>query len=140
MKESFPTPRVTYDGSLKDLAKAHVGLVNAVIFVFILPLPLLFLGLFFEFIGYDGTETMTVAFGYSFLTSVIVAVIWLFWRCGQLARLLFPHVAVVLSAAAIIPPVSLCVACFLWVCAIRQLRARGLQVGVLGIDPTKVEG
>jgi len=139
MKDSS-THQVVYDGSLKELAKAHAGLVNAVLFVFILPLPLLSLGLFLEFMGHDGTEMTTIAFGCIFLTSVIVAVVWLFWRCRKLARLLFPHVATLLSFAAIIPLLSFCVAFFLWVSAIRQLRARGLQVGALGIDPGKLEG
>lgn len=48
MKESFPTPRVTYDGSLKDLATRHVGLVKAVLFGLLVAIPLSISALYFS--------------------------------------------------------------------------------------------
>lgn len=138
MKE--PTaPQVYYDGSLKELASAHVGLVKAVLFIFVLPIPLLLLGIFMDTIRYSGYPEIKSAFLYAFYGSILIAIGWIFWRCARLARILFPHVAMVLAACAIIPPLSLGVAFFLWFCALRQLRARGLHVGVLGIDSARVE-
>jgi hypothetical protein len=137
MKEPS-APQATYDGSLKELAGAHAGLTLSLMFLLLVPVSLFFFIVNFEKIVRLGSG-FEVVYACMFFGSIGMAVIMICYHCFRVARLLFPHHAVVIGAAGFFPPISLMVAAFLWFSAIRQLRARGLHVGVLGIDPARVE-
>ncbi len=142
MKEPS-APQITYDGSLKELAKAHVGLVWALIYVLTVPVGVW--GLWFAAYSLYGVHNgwrMDVSLVVTSFIDVIPGCIgiYLIWsHCIRLGRLLFPHLSLVFCAFAVFPLTSLPLVIFLWVSAIRQLRARGLQVGIFGINPAKVD-
>ena len=131
-------PQVTYDGSLKELAAAHAGLVMASMFLALVPVSvfLLIVGV----LNLMNSDDFAVVFLAVFACSIFVSLVLVCYHCYRVAKLLMPHLSFVLGAAAFFPPVSLFVLIFLWVSSIRQLRARGLHVGVFGINPAKVEG
>jgi hypothetical protein len=137
MKEPS-TPQVYYDGSLKELAAAHAGLVMASMFLALVPVSVFFLIVGVVYLM-DSTEFVRI-FLAVFACSIFVSLVLICYHCYRVAKLLMPHLAFVLGAAAFFPPVSLLVLIFLWVSSIRQLRARGLHVGVFGINPVRVEG
>ena len=131
-------PQLTYDGSLKELAAAHAGLVMASMFLALVPVSV-----FFLIVGLVNLMRPTESVGIFlaiFACSVFVSLVLVCYHSYRVAKLLMPHLSFVLGAAAFFPPVSLVVLIFLWVSSIRQLRARGLHVGVFGINPAKVEG
>jgi len=137
MKESN-IPQVTYEGSLKELAAAHAGLVMASMFLAMVPVSVFFLIGCVVYLMHS-TEFVGI-FLAVFAFSIFVSLVLVCYHCYRVAKLLMPHLAFVLGAAAFFPPVSILVLIFLWVSSIRQLRARGLNIGVFGINPVRVEG
>lgn len=200
MKEPS-TPRATYDGSLKELAKAHVGLVKALLFFLIITIPASAVCIFFSqhhqmrhivtyedeqdyerawlawqkehndpkmpFYGLKSPEPgipqikssfpgviainpeyLYVPTAYSDLLigcAKILAVFLILHGIGnllcwfhRLSTLLYSHVAWYLTVLVLVPGVNLLVILALWRSGLKQMRGRGLQVGIFGIDPAKV--
>ena len=148
MKEPS-APQVYYDGSLKELATRHVGLVKAVLFTLIISAPLS-LGpvAFFEnshhwsqpaqkYI-YDYPEMMSWSIGFACLV-ILHAIVNLLYRFYRLTALLYPHVCLYFTLLLFVPFLNLLVILLLWWAGVRQMRGRGLRVGFFGIDPARVE-
>lgn len=138
MKEPS-TPQASYDGSLKELAKSHVGLVTALLFLFIIPIPLAVIGLWMEAKGSIPASPYREMCEWAFVSAWAIGYALIFYQSVRMIRLLFPFMWLTLSGIAFVPITPLPLALILWACAIRQLRARGLQVGIFGINPAKVE-
>jgi hypothetical protein len=139
MKEPS-TPQVTYDGSLKELAARHLSLVKAVLFIFIIPIPLFIIGLGMEAKNSIPSSPYREMCEWAFLSAWLSGYTLVLYQTVRLIRLLFPFMWLTLSGIALFPITTLPMAIILLVCAVMQLRARGLHVGVLGIDPSRVEG
>jgi len=138
MKEPS-SAQATYDGSLKELAGVHVGLVSSVLFLFILPLPMYLVGVMLKMNGTLPDQPYRAVLAGIFLLACAIGYASILYNCIRLARLLFPFIWFTLSGVALVPITTIPMAIIFWVCAIRQLRARGLQVGIFGINPAKVE-
>ena len=155
MKEPS-TPQVYYDGSLKELATRHVGLVKAVLFTLIITIPVSAALIQFYNVAYFvyqkaeyGYAYVYVKTEYSDLIRVTVATLAagfmihgvcnLLYRFYRLSALLYPHVAVYFTLLLFVPFLNLLVILLLWWAGLRQMRGRGLRVGFFGIDPARVE-
>lgn len=145
MKEPS-TPQVYYDGSLKELAARHVGLVKAVLFTLIISIPVvgipsrivydylyLYKGTRLEL---DLTHTVLVIVAATFSIHGVCNLLYRFYR---LSALLYPHVALYFTLLLFVPFLNLLVILLLWWAGVRQMRGRGLRVGFFGIDPARVE-
>jgi hypothetical protein len=139
MKEPS-TPQVYYDGSLKELATRHVGLVKAVLFTLIIAAPIsAYIIAFFENSKiYEYTVQRQCGYGFAYLL-VAYAVLNLLFRFYRLAALLYPHVCLYFTLLLFVPFLNLLVILLLWWAGLRQMRGRGLRVGFFGIDPARVE-
>lgn len=138
MKEPS-TPQASYEGSLKELAADHVGLVSSILSVFILPLPVYAVAMVMKSYGWFPQLMGVPVVLWIFIAACIVCYASVVYHCVRLTRLLFPFMWFTLSGAAVVPITTIPLAVLLWACAIRQLRARGLQVGIFGVNPAKVE-
>ena len=132
-------PQVYYDGSLKELASSHVGLVAALLFLFIIPIPLVVIGLWMEAKSSIPASPYREMCEWVFILAWAIGYALIFYQSVRMIRLLFPFMWLTLSGIAFVPLTTLPLALILWVCAIKQLRARGLHVGIFGINPAKVE-
>jgi hypothetical protein len=142
-------PQAFFDGSLKELAARHLGLIKAVLFMLIVAAPLS-VGLiaFFEdkrhwdagsnSYVYDFPLLRPWGFGLAFLLSAY-AVLNLLFRFYRLAALLYPHVCLYFTLMLLVPFLNILVILLIWWIGVRQMGTRGLRVGLFGIDPAKVE-
>ena len=137
MKEPS-TPQATYDGSLKELAARLVGLISAVLFLLIIPVPL-FLAMLWADINHHIPGSP-----YREITQMFFIVVNVFcygliaYQSVRMIRLLFPYLWLALSGVACIPLLNIPLAVILWVCALRHLRARGVQATLFGINPDRL--
>jgi hypothetical protein len=160
MKEPI-APQATYDGSLKELAKAHLGLVKAVLFVLIITIPLSIAchwlveyafrnahyhgsasGFGYYSYSYDDTlysKALRVLGGILMFAVVLKGSVTLLLRFHRLAQLLLPHVAWYFTVLVLVPGLNLLVILLLWWSALAQMRMRGVRVGLFGIEPARVE-
>ena len=149
MKEPS-TPQVYYDGSLKELATRHVGLVKAVLFVLVIvPAASWVAAWFQQVVFYQAWDAKTQETALSVWMkggSAILAIACISYGAGnllfrfyRLSALLYPHVALYFTLLVLVPFVNLLVILLLWLAALRQMRGRGLRVGFFGIDPARVE-
>ena len=145
MKEPS-TPQVYYDGSLKELATRHVGLVKAVLFTLIISIPvagissLVVHGYLNPYNGpspeLDLAHTVLIIVAATFSIHGVCNLLYRFYR---LSALLYPHVALYFTLLVLVPWLNLLVILLLWRAGLRQMRGRGLRVGFFGIDPARVE-
>jgi len=165
MKEPS-TPQVYYDGSLKELATRHVGLVKAVLFVLII-VPSVCAAAYFvhkeafykqRYIESTGSYPTRIEAHWQTVHEVTTFSAWmegaalvlgwvvlaygagnLLFRFYRLSALLYPHVALYFTLLLFVPFLNLLVILLLWWAGLRQMRGRGLRVGFFGIDPARVE-
>lgn len=64
---------------------------------------------------------------------------FLIYRFYRLAKLLYPHLAFYFTLLVFVPFLNVLVILLLLWGALRQMRRRGLRVGVFGIDPARFE-
>jgi hypothetical protein len=154
-------PHGYYDGPLKELAARHLGLIKAILFALLIALPAtLFFGYLYEnaFLEYkevshgpygpirDWVYVPTkysdlIRFAYASF-AVVLAVYGIFnllYRFCRLIKLLFPHLAFYFTLLVFVPFLNVLVILLLLWGALRQMRRRGLRVGVFGIDPAPFE-
>jgi uncharacterized oligopeptide transporter (OPT) family protein len=149
MKEPS-APHVHYDGSLKELATRHVGLVKAILFVLtIVPAAwgvAAFLHQVVFYVPWDARAHETALSvwmkgGSSILgiTCILYGFGNLLFRFYRLAALLYPHVALYFMLLVLVPFLNIMVILLLCRSGLKQMRARGLHVGFFGIDPARVD-
>jgi hypothetical protein len=149
MKEPNP-PQPFFDGSLKELAARHFGLVKAILFVLsIVPAAwgvAAFLHQVVFYVPWDARAQETALSvwmkgGSSILgiTCILYGFGNLLFRSYRLAALLYPHVAVYFMLLVLVPFLNILVVLLLWRSALKQMRAHGLRVGFFGIDPARVD-
>jgi hypothetical protein len=160
MKEPV-APQPHYEGSLKELAARHVGLVKALLFFFIITAPMTMglgwvvdeafrkrdyvsgsSGYGYYVYSYDNAWYVIYVRVSAAISAAILAVhgvVSLLRRFYGLASLLYPHVAWYFTVLVLVPGLNLLVILLLWWAGLRQMRARGLSVGFFGIDPARVD-
>ena len=149
MKEP-DTPEPFFDGSLKELATRHVGLVKAILFVLtIVPAAwgvAAFLNKVVFYVPWNAQTEETALSVWMKDGSLVLliaclsyAAVNLLFRFYRLAALLYPHVALYFMLLVLVPFLNVLVILLLWWAALRQMRARGLSVGIFGIDPARVD-
>jgi hypothetical protein len=143
-------PQAFFDGSLKEMAARHVGLVKAILFILtIVPAVWGVAALIHEVFFYVPRDAQTGETALSvwmkggslvlLIACLSYAAVNLLIRFYRLAALLYPHVALYFMLLVLVPFLNVLVILLLWWAALRQMRARGLSVGIFGIDPAKVE-
>ncbi len=128
-------PEIIYHGPLRELADVHLKFVKVLLW-FILVLPLGFVA------GVMASQSArdTSAFGGLLLAGLLLG--WFFKmsvETRRLAGVLYPQVRNHLAAIAWVPGFNVVLFLVLYQSALRQMRARGLRVGFLGIDPSRVD-
>ncbi len=128
-------PEIIYHGPLRDLADAHLKFVKAALwFIPVLPLGFVAGGMASQ------SARDTSAFGGLLLVGLLLG--WFLKmsvETRRLAGVLYPQVRNHLAAIAWVPGFNLALFLILYQSALRQMRARGLRVGFLGIDPSRVD-
>ena len=165
MKEPI-APQFYYDGSLKELAARHVGLIKALLFALII-VPAVCGTAYFvhkeafyhqRYIESTGSYSTRVEAHWQTVHEVTTFTTWmegaalvlgwvvlaygagnLLFRFYRLSALLYPHVAIYFTLLVLVPWLNLLVSLLLWRAGLRQMRGRGLRVGFFGIDPSRVE-
>ena len=74
-----------------------------------------------------------------FQAIMLCGVGFLIYRFHRLAKLLYPHLAFYFTLLVFVPFLNVLVILLLLWGALRQMRRRGLRVGVFGIDPARFE-
>jgi hypothetical protein len=149
MKESS-APHVHYDGSLKELAARHVGLVKAILFVLtIVPAAWGVAAFLHQVVFYVPWNAQTeetalsvwMKAGSSILgmTCILYGFGTLLFRFYRLAALLYPHVALYFMLLVLVPFLNILAILLLWRSGLKQMRAHGLRLGFFGIDPARVD-
>ncbi len=143
-------PQVFFDGSLKELAARHLGLVKAILFALtIVPAAwgvAAFLHQVVFYVPWDARAQETALSVWMKGGSAILGITCIFYGFGnllfrfyRLAALLYPHVALYFMLLVLVPFLNILVILLLWRSGLKQMRAHGLRVGFFGIDPAKVE-
>ncbi len=128
-------PEIIYHGPLRELADVHLKFVKALLwFILVLPLGFVAGGMASQY------DRDTSAFGGLLLVGLLLG--WFLKmsvETRRLAGVLYPQVRNHLAAIAWVPGFNLALFLILYQSALRQMRARGLRVGFLGIDPSRVD-
>ena len=149
MKEPS-APQVTYDGSLKELAARHVGLVKALLFVLTIVPAAYGVAAFIHqvvfHVAWDAKTQETALSVWMKGGSGVLAIVCISYGVGnllfrfyRLSALLYPHVALYFMLLVLVPFLNLLIILLLCLAGLRQMRARGLSVGFFGIDPARVD-
>lgn len=118
------------DDPLKELAARHLGLVKAVLFIFLISLPALG--------GMGMAAKKDSMFGFVIFASLFIYGVGnLFYRFFRLTKLLYPHLAFYSIILGLLPLMNVIVILLLLWSALRRMRQRGLSVGFFGIDPAR---
>ncbi len=153
-------PHGYYDGPLKELAARHLGLIKAFLFALLITIPIFC----FLMIGaenarirdYADKPSVSVIYGFEVgsreyyhpikFALAIAAIVFLFhgacnlvYRFYRLIKLLYPHLTFYFTLLVFVPFLNVMVILLLLWGALRQMRRRGLRVGVFGIDPARFE-
>lgn len=128
--------------TLKQLAQAHLRLVKTAFWFILIVLPVYATALaaINGYILKDSNRQDNIEIGCTAM--VLVYVIWhvrMTFASRGLATLLYPQLRNHITALSFLPCFNFLVYFLLWRSSLLQMRSRGVQVGIFGIDPSKVD-
>ena len=140
LMNELEAPHGYYDGPLKELAARHLGLIKALLFALLIALPGSF---FFVYLHAHIPEDYSYLIRFACAAFAVVFALFgifnLVHRFYSLIKLLYPHLAFYFTLLVFVPYLNVLVILLLLWGALRQMRRRGLRVGIFGIDPARFE-